>query len=166
MVICGKQTIDGDTAQVGPGIAKRLDMQLLTYVEKIQSVDLENREIVIQRRSEGGVQVLKTGIPALVTVLEGVNEMRFATMPDMFRAARYPLKIWDKDAAGVEDITKVGLKGSPTIVAKVFAPQPKSQKAEQIESHEGTPSDLAATLLAKMFTRFPQVEKEIFKRAG
>jgi electron transfer flavoprotein beta subunit len=166
LVFAGKQTIDGDTAQVGPGIAKRLDMQLLTYVEKIESLDLETREIVVQRRSEGGVQVLKTGIPSLVTVLEGVNEMRFATMPDMFRAARYPLKIWDKDAAGIEDIARVGLKGSPTIVAKVFAPQAKSQKAEMVENQNASPTDLAATLLAKMFTRFPQVEKEIFKRAG
>jgi electron transfer flavoprotein beta subunit len=161
LVFAGKQTIDGDTAQVGPGIAKRLGLQLLTYIAKIDSLDLDKREITVQRRAEGGVQVLKTKLPALVTVLEGINEMRFATMADMFRAARYPLKIWDKTAAGVEDETKIGLKGSPTVVAKVFAPTPKAQKAEMVETHSGAPKDLAGTLLAKLFTRYPQLEREI-----
>lgn len=165
LVLTGKQTIDGDTAQVGPGIAKRLGLQLLTYVAKIEKLDLEKREITVHRRAEGGVQVLKTRLPCLLTVLEGINEMRFATMDDMFRAARYPLKIWDKTAAGIEDLSKIGLKGSPTIVAKVFAPQPQAQKAEIIETQSGTPRDLAATLLSRLFTRYPQIEREIAKQA-
>ena len=130
IVFAGKQTIDGDTAQVGPGIAKRLDLQLLTYVSEIVDLDLDKREITLHRRAEGGVQVLQTRLPCLITMLEGTNEMRFATMPNMFRAARYPLKLWDKDAAGITDVTKIGLKGSPTIVSKVFAPQAKSVRAE------------------------------------
>ncbi len=166
LVFAGKQTIDGDTAQVGPGIAKRLDLQLLTYVSKIESLDLEKREITVHRRAEGGVQVLKTKTPALITMLEGVNEMRFATMPNMFRAARYPLKVWDKDAAGIEDVTKIGLKGSPTIVSKVFAPTAKSQKASMIETESGDPRDIAITLLTKLFTQHPKLEKEIGKRAA
>ena len=161
LVFAGKQTIDGDTAQVGPGIAKRLNLQLLTYVAKIDALDLERMEIVIHRRAEGGVQVLKTRLPCLVTVLEGINEMRFATMDDMFRAARHPLKVWDKAAAGIEDLSKIGLKGSPTVVAKVFAPQPKARKAERIEVHGDAPKDLASTLLAKLFTHHPQLEREI-----
>jgi len=125
IVFAGKQTIDGDTAQVGPGIAKRMDLQLLTYVSKIVELDLDKREITLHRRAEGGVQVLKTQLPCLITMLEGTNEMRFATMSNMFRAARYPLKQWDKDAAGIEDVAKIGLKSSPTIVSKVFEPQDK-----------------------------------------
>jgi electron transfer flavoprotein beta subunit len=161
LVFAGKQTIDGDTAQVGPGIAKRLGLQLLTYVAKIASLDLEQREITIHRRAEGGVQVLKTALPCLVTVLEGINEMRFATMDDMFRAARHPLKVWDKAAAGIEDLSKIGLKGSPTVVSKVFAPQPKARKAERIETQSNAPKDLAATLVTKLFTHHPQVERQI-----
>jgi electron transfer flavoprotein beta subunit len=161
LVFTGKQTIDGDTAQVGPGIARRLGLQLLTYVSKIEDLDLERREIVVQRRAEGGVQRLRTQTPCLITVLEGINEMRFATMDDMFRAARHPLKIWDRNAAGIEDPTKIGLKGSPTVVAKVFAPQPRAQAAERIDTQSGAPHDLAATLLAKLFTRFPQLERDI-----
>ena len=163
IVFAGKQTIDGDTAQVGPGIAKRLDMQLLTYVSKVRTLDLENKTIVVERRAEGGVQVLKTSLPCLVTVLEGTNEMRFATMSNMFRAARYPLKVWDKEKAGIEDVAKIGLKGSPTIVSKVFAPSPKSVRAEIIDTESNQPKDLAVTLLAKLFTKKPDLVRDISK---
>ena len=166
IVFAGKQTIDGDTAQVGPGIAKRLDLQLLTYVSKIVELDLAQREITIHRRAEGGVQVMQTKLPCLITMLEGTNDMRFATMTNMFRAARYPLKLWDKDAAGIEDVSKIGLKGSPTIVSKVFAPQAKTQRAEIIESESNQPKDLAVTLLAKMFTKYPNLRADIGKNAA
>ena len=161
LVFTGKQTIDGDTAQVGPGVAKRLDMQLLTYVSKIESVNTDKHEIVVQRRAEGGVQVLSTRLPCLITTMEGINEIRYATMANMFRAARHPLKMWDSKAAGIEDPTKIGLKGSPTIVSKVFAPQPKSQKAEMIDCEGRRPNDLAVTLVTKLFTRRPDLRKSI-----
>jgi electron transfer flavoprotein beta subunit len=165
LVFCGKQTIDGDTAQVGPGVAKRLDLELLTYISSIVSVNTGKREIVVQRRSEGGVQVLKTRLPSLITMLEGSNEMRFATMPNMIRAARTTVKRWDRVAAGIEDIGKIGLKGSPTVVSKVFAPTPKTVKAEMIQTQSNEPDDLAAALLLKMFTQFPHVREELEKSA-
>jgi electron transfer flavoprotein beta subunit len=165
LVFTGKQTIDGDTAQVGPGVAKRLEMQLLTYVSKVRSVDVDKKEIVVERRSEGGVQVLNTSLPSLVTVLEGTNEMRFATMANMFRASRYPLKIWNSEAAGIEDKTKVGLKGSPTVVSKVFAPTARDVKAQIIECESNEPKDLTVTLLAKMFANHPKIAQEIAKRS-
>ena len=161
LVFCGKQTIDGDTAQVGPGIAKRLGMELLTYVSKVETVDADQRELVVQRRAEGGVQVLKTRLPALITVLEGTNEMRFATQAGIFRAARHPLKIWDKTAAGIEDPTKIGLKGSPTVVSKVFVPQPRASKAELVTCESNAPGDLAVTLIAKLFTQHPSLEHAV-----
>ncbi|MGE3297836.1 MAG: electron transfer flavoprotein subunit beta [Porticoccaceae bacterium] len=161
LVFCGKQTIDGDTAQVGPGIAKRLGMELLTYVSKVETVDADQRELVVQRRAEGGVQVLKTRLPALITVLEGTNEMRFATQAGIFRAARHPLKVWDKTAAGIEDPTRIGLKGSPTVVSKVFVPQPRASKAELVTCESNAPGDLAVTLIAKLFTQHPSLEHAI-----
>jgi electron transfer flavoprotein beta subunit len=166
LVFTGKQTIDGDTAQVGPGVAKRLDFQLLTYVSKVSSVLPNEGQIVVERRAEGGVQLLKSKLPCLITILEGNNEMRFATMPNMFRAARHPLKVWNRETAGItdDDIVKIGLKGSPTVVSKVFAPTPHTDPAEMIEVESGNPKDIADTVLAKMFTRFPAVAKEIAKR--
>ncbi len=166
MVFCGKQTIDGDTAQVGPGIAKRMDMQLLTYVSQVDSLDITSRTVQVQRRAEGGVQVLTTRLPCLVTMLEGTNEMRFATMDNMFRAARYQLKVWDRVAAGIEDVSKIGLKGSPTVVSKVFAPQAKTQRAEIIDSESGEPRDLALTLISKLFTQHPAMSEAVVKQSA
>jgi electron transfer flavoprotein beta subunit len=163
LVFTGKQTIDGDTAQVGPGVAKRLGLELLTYISSIVSVNTDRKEIVVQRRSEGGVQVLKTRLPSLVTMLEGSNEMRFATMPNMIRAARTTIKKWDRVAAGIEDVAKIGLKGSPTVVSKVFAPTPKTQKAEIIQTNSGEPDEIASTLLMKMFQQFPHVREQLEK---
>lgn len=165
LLFAGKQTIDGDTAQVGPGIAIRLGLQLLTYVSKIEALDLDQQQIRVQRRAEGGVQRLQTRLPCLVTVLEGINELRFATMDDMFRAARHEIKVWNKEAAGIEDLNMIGLKGSPTVVSKVFAPSAQTQRAEIIDVQSGQPSDLAATLIAKLFTRYPQLRSEINSRA-
>jgi len=165
LVFTGKQTIDGDTAQVGPGIAKRLELQLLTYVSRIVELDLDQRTIVVERRAEGGVQVLKSSTPCLITMLEGTNQMRFGTMPDMFRAARYELQQWDRTAAGIDDVTKIGLKGSPTIVSKVFTPTPRAKKAEMITVENGKPADLAVELIARITKSFPTVEKELAKRA-
>jgi electron transfer flavoprotein beta subunit len=75
------------------------------------------------------------------------------------------MKFWDKIAAGIEDVTKIGLKGSPTVVNKVFTPSPRSEKAEMIAVEGGKPADVVVALLAKMAVRFPLVEKELAKRA-
>ena len=166
MVFAGKQTIDGDTAQVGPGIAKRMNLQLLTYVSKVDSLDLTARRIQVQRRAEGGVEVLSTALPCLITMLEGTNEMRFATMDNMFRAARYRIQVWDRAAAGIEDVSKIGLKGSPTVVSKVFAPQARTERAEIIQTEGDAARDLALTLVAKLFTQHPKLGETIGRRAS
>jgi len=166
MVFAGKQTIDGDTAQVGPGIAKRMDLQLLTYVSKVDSLDLATKTIQVQRRAEGGVQVLRTSLPCLVTMLEGTNEMRFATMDNMFRAARYELRKWDRVAAGIEDVSKIGLKGSPTVVSKVFAPKARERRAEIIDTEGSKPRDLSMTLVSKLFTQHAKLGEAIARRAA
>jgi len=165
LVFTGKQTIDGDTAQVGPGIAKRMGWNLLTYVSKINEVDLDGKTLTVERRAEGGVQRLQTTLPSLITMLEGTNEMRFATMDDMLRAGRCQVRKWNKDDAGIEDITKIGLKGSPTIVSKVFAPKARSVRAEMQEVGDGTNvNDVCLNLLQKIFTTHPTLEQETVER--
>ena len=165
LVFTGKQPIAGDTAQVGPGIAKRLGWNLLTYVSKINDLNLDGRSITVERRAEGGVQRLQTTLPSLITMLEGTNEMRFATMDDMLRAARVPVRKWNKDDAGIEDITKIGLKGSPTIVSKVFAPKARSQRADMQEVGDGANvNDVCLNLLQKIFTTHPTLEQETVER--
>jgi len=164
LVFTGKQTIDGDTAQVGPGVAKRLGMNLLTYVSRIVEVDLDARKLVVERRAEGGVQLLQTTLPSLITMLEGTNEMRFASLDDMLRAGRYPVRKWNKEDAGIEDLTKIGLKGSPTVVSKVFGPTPRSEKADVMVVEDTNVNDVVINLLGKLFTTHPQIEDELVER--
>ena len=166
IVFCGKQTIDGDTAQVGPGIARRLDIQQLTYVAKLESLDLDRREIVVQRRAEGGVQVLKTSLPCMITMLEGSNEIRFASMDDMFRAARAKVEVWGADVSGVADKAQCGLKGSPTVVKKVFAPKPRDEKAEMIESRGKAADEVAASTIATLVAADPKLAADLSPQAG
>jgi electron transfer flavoprotein beta subunit len=99
-------------------------------------------------------------------MLEGTNEMRFATMENMFRAARYQIQVWDRAAAGIEDVSKIGLKGSPTVVSKVFAPQAKTVRAEIIQTEGDEPRDLSLTLVAKLFTQHPKIGETIVRRAA
>ncbi|MGQ9371340.1 electron transfer flavoprotein subunit beta/FixA family protein [Azospirillum sp. ST 5-10] len=165
MVFCGKQTVDGDTAQVGPGIATRLGLQQLTYISAIEDLDLERREVTVHRRSEGGVQVLKTRLPVMVTMLEGTNAIRFGTMDDLFRAARTEIKVWSKDDC-VEDESKVGLKGSPTVVSKVFVPKPRAEKARFIEAEGGAPAALAAAAVDTVFAAQPKLAADLLARAA
>jgi len=163
VVFTGKQTIDGDTAQVGPGIAKRLDLKQLTYVSRIVDVDLTARSIVAERRAEGGVQVLMTQLPALVTMLEGTNEIRRGSLDDALRAARADVIVWSAADAGIDDLQKCGLRGSPTVVKRVFAPPPRSEKAELVETHGRTPAEGADALIVAIFARSPGIEADLVK---
>lgn len=162
IVFAGKQTIDGDTAQVGPGIAKRLGLVQLTYVAKIAELDLESRGIEVHRRAEGGVQVLRTTLPCLVTMLEGSNEVRRGSMADALRAARAEVIKWSAKDAGIEDIQKCGLRGSPTVVKRVFAPSPRAEKAAMVEDQSG---NAAEALISEIFKRQPKLENDLLVSA-
>ncbi len=166
IVFTGKQTIDGDTAQVGPGIAKRMGLQLLTYVSRIVETQIDDGTITVERRGEGGVQVLKTQLPALITMLENTNEMRFASLPAMIQAAAYQVRKWNKEDAAIEDLTKIGLKGSPTVVSKVFGPTPRSEKAEMLNVETSTLRDVSLTLLQSIFTRHPTLEQDLIDKVS
>jgi electron transfer flavoprotein beta subunit len=166
LVFTGKQTIDGDTAQVGPGIARRLGLQQLTYVSAVQEVDLENKTITALRRAEGGVQELKTALPALITMLEGTNEVRRGTIGDVLRGARAELVIWSAQAAGISDVTNCGLRGSPTVVKRVFAPKPRATKAVQIEVGDRDMETIAEDVIARLYAVQPALEGELLRTAA
>ncbi len=159
VVFTGKQTIDGDTAQVGPGIAKRLNFLQLTYVSKIVGVDLEARTIAVERRAEGGVQQLSTRLPCLITMLEGTNDMRRGTMADALRAARAEVVIWSAKEAGIEDLGNCGLRGSPTVVKRVFAPGARGDKARMIEISQKV-SETADSVVDAILQSQPKLEAD------
>ena len=161
IVLTGKQTIDGDTAQVGPGIAKRLGLTQLTYVSRIDDLDAATGKIVVERRAEGGTQVLQSRLPVLITMLEGTCEVRRGAIGDALRAARAEVVRWSAAEAGVEDTTKCGLRGSPTIVKSVFAPTARAEKAKQVPTAGCSTDQLAAEVLAEIFGHLPRLEREL-----
>jgi len=100
LVFTGKQTIDGDTAQVGPGIAKRLGLMQITYVAKIAEFNPTEGTVTLERRAEGGTQVLKSQLPCLIAMLEATNEIRRGTMADALRGARAEMAKLSAEAEG------------------------------------------------------------------
>jgi electron transfer flavoprotein beta subunit len=124
IVFCGKQAIDGDTAQVGPGIASRLGYTQFTYVAEINEVDEANRRITVKRQVEGGSEIIRGPLPAVLTVELDLAKPRRASLPQLIHSIRTGITFWDAAAIGGEP-TKLGLKGSPTWVRKIFSPPPK-----------------------------------------
>jgi len=121
LVFCGKQAIDGDTAQTGPGMATRLGYTQLTYVIEVDWIDPEQREIQVRRRVEGGVEVIRGTLPALLTVELELAKPRRAPLPALIQALRAPIKVWDARALEAS-ASHIGIKGSPTWVRRISAP--------------------------------------------
>ncbi|MFC1539677.1 electron transfer flavoprotein subunit beta/FixA family protein [Candidatus Latescibacterota bacterium] len=131
IVITGKQAIDGDTAQVGPGISSRLDFTQLTYVSKIENIDTGTGEIIVERLLDGGRERLKANLPALLTVVKGINVPRKPSILKMKKARNVEIPIWGAGEIDA-DPDNLGQKGSPTWVEKIFSPEQKT-RGEMIE---------------------------------
>jgi electron transfer flavoprotein beta subunit len=158
LIMCGKQTIDGDTAQVGPGIASRLGIPQLSYVIKVDFVDLEKREIQVQRQTEEGRQVVKTQLPALLTILKEINHLRYGSLKDLLKAYKFDPIVWTKDSFAL-DPSLCGLKGSPTVVKRIFAP-PHRGGTELIVDGTSDQASACATIIDKL------VEKKVLEVGG
>jgi electron transfer flavoprotein beta subunit len=121
LVICGKQAIDGDTAQTGPGIATRLGYSQFTYVAEIIDVDIDKRTIKVRREAEQGSEIIEGSLPALLTVELELATPGYASLPHLVRALRQDVRLWGAvDIEGAPE--RLGLKGSPTSVKEIFAP--------------------------------------------
>lgn len=163
IVFTGKQTIDGDTAQVGPGIASRLGLRQLTYVARIEDLDPEQSAITVQRRAEGGVQRLRSRLPVLLTMLEGSNQIRRGSLADALRAARSEVIRWNAADAGIDDLQLCGLRGSPTVVKRVFAPPPRGESADMLSTEGLSMQQLAEAAIAAMIARQPALEADLWQ---
>ena len=122
LVICGKQATDGDTAQVGPGVAEFLDIPLVAYVRKIE--EIRDGYIRVERLMEEGYQVIEMNLPALITVVKEINEPRLLSLRGMLKAKKADVAVWDVEKLG-GDTGRFGLNGSPTQVIRVFTPEPR-----------------------------------------
>jgi electron transfer flavoprotein beta subunit len=124
LIMCGKQAIDGDTAQVGPGIAEWLDISQITYVQKINSC--ENGIVQAERVIEGGYEVITATLPTMISVEKSINEPRFPTLKGTRRAGKAEIPTLTANDIQVNE-ELVGLKGSPTFVKRIFTPELRSK---------------------------------------
>jgi electron transfer flavoprotein beta subunit len=142
LIFAGKQAIDGDTGQVGPGIARRLGWTQITYAYRLG----EPREdaIEVERLLEDGREVLEARLPAVVSVVKDLNEPRLPSLRGLRRARQLEVSAWGLDDLGIPE-EEVGLAGSPTQVVKIFNPSSRKTEGELSDA----PAHQAAALLVK-----------------
>lgn len=145
LVICGRQAIDGDTAQIGPQVADYLKVPHVSYVFDIESAG--QKSVVVKRRLEDGYERIECTLPALLTVIGELNVPRYPKMAGLIDACKEkaPIRIWNAADIGVQT-REVGLEGSLTHVIKTFAPKLQRQS----EMIQGDAKTAAKTLAEKL----------------
>lgn len=144
LVFCGKQAVDGDTAQVGPGVAAHLDWPQATYVSHC-ALAAEGR-MQVNRMHEDGYDVVDISLPAVVTVVKDINQPRVPTLKSCLASRQADIPVWS--AADVAaDAALLGLKGSPTRVVKIEPPPPRGNATVVVS---GNPRDCARTLIHEL----------------
>ena len=122
LVFFGKQAIDGDTAQVGPGVAVRLDFPIVTYTTNIRAVDIDDETAVVDRRTESWTEVIEVPLPALLTCEKDIADIPYAPLPDLIKALKYEPEVWTEEEPVAFDVGNLGVRGSPTIVYQMDTP--------------------------------------------
>ena len=149
IVMCGRQAIDGDTAQVGPQIAEKLHLPQVTYAADIQK---DGDTITVKRMLEDGYMTIKVKTPCLLTCIKELNEPRYMSIDGIYATYNKPLETFDyeklKDHPLI-DATTIGLKGSPTNIFKSFTPPQKGAGKMLEGAGKETCEELASILAAK-----------------
>lgn len=143
VILCGKQAIDGDTAQVGPEIAEFLDIPHISYIRKID--DVKEDRITVQRLMDDGSDVVESSMPVLLTVVRELNVPRLPSLKGKMAAKKVEIaKLTSADIKADEN--NLGLKGSPTQVRNIFAPESRKDR----KMIEGTPEEQVNSLVAEL----------------
>ena len=148
IVMCGRQAIDGDTAQVGPQIAEKLNLPQVTYAADIK---LEGDVVTVKRMLEDGYMTIKVQTPCLLTCIKELNEPRYMSVGGVFEAYSKPMSVFDYEALKNDpliDPTTIGLKGSPTNILTSFTP-PQKGAGMMLEGADKAACDKLAGILAK-----------------
>lgn len=143
MVLCGKQAIDGDTAQVGPQIATELGIPQITYAAEI---NVDGTTVRVKQQNEEGYIVTEAQFPVLITAVKELNEPRFPTIRGTLKAKKREIPHLSADDIKVDE-TKIGLKGSPTMVRKIFTPP---QRTQGLVIKEEDPNAAVSVLMEKL----------------
>lgn len=142
LILFGKQAIDGDTAQVGPGVAHFYGVPMITYAKSCEVID---GGFKVQQVTDHGYNVWEVEKPAALTVVKEANELRMPSLKKKLAAKKAVIPTWGYDDLNPED-AKIGLSGSPTKVHKVFAPPVKLNK----EILSGEPAEMVTELIFKL----------------
>jgi electron transfer flavoprotein beta subunit len=137
MLICGRQTIDGDTGQVGPEMAEMLGWPFIAYVSKIE--EIADGKIRVDRAIEEGHERMETTLPCILTVAKEINQPRLPSLRNIMKSKSSKVAVWGIKEIGAED-GEVGLAGSSTQVVKIFFPQ-RITKAEMLTGETGEKVD-------------------------
>jgi electron transfer flavoprotein beta subunit len=143
VILCGKQASDGDTAQVGPGIATHLDLPQITYVRKIEQI--EDNRIVAERLLESGTETIEAPLPCVLTVVKEINEPRLPSLKGKMAARKAKIPVLSAADLQAEP-GRLGLDGSPTKVVRIFTPPPR-QGGEKLE---GEADEVVRRLVEKL----------------
>ena len=137
LILCGKQAIDGDTAQVGPGLASRMNLPYVTCAQKTR--EATDTHIQVERMMDDGYDVVQLPLPALLTVVKDINEPRVASLKGKMKAKKAKITTLSAADIGAEE-QYIGLAGSPTQVVNVYSPEPRGDRtvfsgtaAEQVD---------------------------------
>lgn len=141
LILCGKQAIDGDTAQVGPGLAIQLEIPFITCIQKVREAD--EKQLVMERMMDDGYDVVSVNYPVLLTVVKDLNEPRVPSLKGKMKSKKAEIEMLTAADVGA-DASCIGLAGSPTQVVDVFPPPPRGERAiltgnidEQVEQLVG-----------------------------
>ena len=149
IVMCGRQAIDGDTAQVGPQIAEKLGLPQVSYAADIQK---DGDTLTIKRMLEDGYMTIKVKTPCLVTCIKELNQPRYMSVDGIFECYSKPYEVFDYNTLKDDpliDPTTIGLKGSPTNIFKSFTPPQKGVGMMLEGADRATCDKLAGMLAAK-----------------
>ncbi|GAH91223.1 unnamed protein product, partial [marine sediment metagenome] len=122
LIICGKQAIDGDTAQVGPELAEQLGIPQITYVKKVE-IPEDKKRIILHKETDDGYEIIQCKLPVLITVLKILNEPRYPSIRGILTAKKKEVRMMKANDLNA-NYTMLGADGSPTQVVNIFAPQP------------------------------------------
>ena len=140
LILCGKMAVDGDTAQIGPELAEHLGIPHITDVCEIMEID--EQKVKVRKQTARGFEILRTPLPALLTVVKDINLPRMASIPGVKAGMEADIRIYTAADLGA-DPDRCGLSGSPTQVVRTFTPQ---RSAEAVEI-TGATGDKAAKIL-------------------
>ena len=129
VIVCGRQTLDGDTGQVGPGLSEMLGIPFVAYVSKIEEIG--DGYMRVQRMVEEGYEVIEMSLPAVITVVKEINVPRLPSLRGKAKSKSAQIPTWSAEDIGV-DPDKSGIPGSPTRVVKIFFPQ-RTRKSEMLQ---------------------------------